>query len=219
MSRLPLLLLFIGCLSGQVPARCQDVIFKKSGDSIISKVLRVQPYSVDYKLIGGADTSVRSLNKSYIRYILYKNGTSDTFKVSDVQPDPGATNNRDEAGSHIYKGSFYASTRLSDNGTQDAHMYYKGYRSVKRKMAISAILFPYSLISTAIVATTPPKENNLQYPFPDLMLKPEYRNAYEEEAYHIKKKQTWKGYWNGCGIILGIYVVGFGLLLAAYNHH
>jgi len=147
---------------------------------------------VDYKKTSDPDSSVLSISKSYINYIRYKNGTADTFKVTDIQSDPG---------SHIYKGNYYGEMRLDERGKEDARKYYKKYKGPKR-FAVFSVIIPYGLIPDLCIFFTPPKEHNLGCPYPELMLKQEYRSAYKKKAFQIKKRQTANGVLIGYGIVL-----------------
>lgn len=183
----------------------QDVITKRNGDTLATKVLTISPVTVAYKLTGNTDTSVLYLPVSEIRSITYPNGIRDTFN---------------EAESHIYKGNYYSSMCLDERGRDDAKRYYKKYRQAKTSMAfVSFFSTPYSLIPACVIASTPPKSYNLGCPYPELMNKTEYRMAYEKKAFEIKKRQTWNGFLIGTGIIVGITTVSVAAALVESYHH
>lgn len=190
----------------------QDRIFMKNGDTLYGKVLSVSPYSVDYRSTDSTDSLVHELSRTNLNYIVYKNGTSDTFRETDIQTATGP---------YIYKGTYYTSHRLSEMGLQDAKIHYKMKRGVGTIIALSSIAYPfYNLVSTIIIAKTKPKEKNLRYPYPELMLKEEYRNAYETKAWQMKRKQTWREYWIGTAIFAGVMVgTSVAVLLVSSHTH
>ncbi len=197
-------------------ARCQDVIVKKNGDTIAAKVVRVNPFSVEFRKPEGTDSSILAINKSYINYIIYKNGVTDTFRVSDIQNGQNDHIYKVDPESHNYKGNYYGSMRLADRGTQDAKKYYKKYKGAKFFTALTAIFIPYNLIPDIIIYHTPPKPQNLGCPYPELMLKQEYSTAYKQKAYQIKRKQMLKGELIGYGIVMSAVSI---LVIAALSTH
>ena len=60
-------------------ANAQDVIVKKNGSTILSKVLEVNPSDVKYKKHSNPNGPTYTLKKSEIMAINYKNGDKDTF--------------------------------------------------------------------------------------------------------------------------------------------
>lgn len=200
LSILPLLLLYHN-------SWCQDVITRRNGDTLSAKVLKVNPDIVEYKRPGGMDTGSLYMPVSEIMTITYQNGVKDSFN---------------EAESHIYKGNYYGSMRLEERGKDDAQHYYKGYRSAKTAAIITSLFMPYGLVPVAVIASVKPRYNrynNLDCPYPELMDKADYRMSYEKEAFRMKKKKTWGGFWIGAGIEVGVSVVIVGALALAYTGH
>ena len=188
----------------------QDVIYKKNGDTLNTKVIRIEPAMVTYRRFNNPDTFLLTIAKSDINYIIYQNGTSDTFRSQSREPD---------AIPHIYKGNYYASTRFEDMGKQDAIKYYKDYRSAKSTMVIASVFMPIaSIIPAAIITGTPPKEANLGYPKPELMNNSVYRMAYKEKAFQIKRRKTWNGVLLGTGIILGLESILIVSVISEMSH-
>lgn len=63
-------------------AHAQDVIVKKNGSTILSKVLEVNPDNVKYKKFSNQTGPAYTINKSEIMAINYENGEIDTFEDS-----------------------------------------------------------------------------------------------------------------------------------------
>ena len=210
------ILLFFMCT--HKVASCQDVIVKKSGDTLLAKVVRINPYSIEFRKTDSTDNSILAISKSFINYIIYKNGTTDTFRVTDLQSGQGEQIYKVDPESHNYKGNYYGSMRLSDRGAQDAKKYYKKYKGAKRFAALSFLTLPYGLVPDAIIFFTPPKDANLGCPYPELMLRSEYSSAYKKKAFQIKKRQTGNGFLIGGAILTGVTAVLVGGFLLTYNH-
>ena len=187
---------------------CQDVIVMKTGDSVRAKVLHVRPYSVDYKKWQNTDTQVITVSKTYINYITYSNGTADTFHVTDVS---------ERKASHICKGNYYPELRLEDQAKMDAKKYYKKYKGAKTLAVLSVFGGPYVIVPGVVAFCTRPREKNLGCPYPELMLREEYRQAYENKAYQIKKRQMGNGLLIGGGITAAAVVIIVGALIATYH--
>lgn len=75
-----LVFLFLLC-SASVSA--QDVIVKKDGSTILSKVLEVNTTDIKYKKFSNQNGPTYTLNKSDIMSINYENGEKDTFEIQN----------------------------------------------------------------------------------------------------------------------------------------
>lgn len=78
MRRLLLLASFVS-----LSVSAQDVIVKKDGSTIISKVIKIGTQEVEYKKASNPEGPTYSLLKSEIMAINYENGEKDTFDSSD----------------------------------------------------------------------------------------------------------------------------------------
>lgn len=178
------------------PGYCQDIITKKNGKTIPSKVLKVNPGTIEYKSFRNQQGPTYRLDVADISHITYQNGTIDSFAVASTQMNQ-ATEPEHPVNSESQD------ITLAEQGTRDAVTYYKGYKGARgAALGVSLYASPiYGIIPTLIAVNTKPR-NTFQYmPNPDLMIKEEYQKAYNEKAYQIKKRKVWEGY----GIATGIY--------------
>ncbi len=68
----------------------QDVITKKNGDDIASKVIELTPTEVKYKKIDNPDGPIYTILKSDVLMIRYENGTKDIFNETVEKESPVA---------------------------------------------------------------------------------------------------------------------------------
>ncbi len=178
------------------PGYGQDIITRKNGKTIPSKVLKVNPGIIEYKSFRNQQGPTYRLDVADISHITYENGTIDSFAVASTQMIP-TTKPEQPVNSENQD------ITLAEQGTRDAVTYYKGYKGAKG-MALGVSLYAspvYGIIPTLIATSTRPR-NTVQYiPYPDLVYKEEYRTAFDAKAYQIKKRKVWEGY----GIATGIY--------------
>lgn len=64
-------------------ANAQDVIVKKDGSTILSKVLEVNPSDIKYKKFSNQNGPTYTIDKSEVMSINYENGEKDVFTLSD----------------------------------------------------------------------------------------------------------------------------------------
>ena len=88
MRKLLLLLLFV------VPSMCmaQDVIVKKDGTTILSKVLEVNPADIKYKKYSNQNGPTYTITKAEVMSINYESGDKDVFTDSQPAPQQEPTN-------------------------------------------------------------------------------------------------------------------------------
>ena len=84
-----------------VCAKTQDIIVKKDGNTIVSKVLEVSDTQVKYKKASNLDGPTYTINISELVGINYQNGEKENFKTSDSAPnqkaEPAADNEEQKA--------------------------------------------------------------------------------------------------------------------------
>lgn len=115
MKRLLLLFLLSVCLS---PTFAQDTIVKRNGDTIIAKIVEINPLEVKYKKFSFLDGPTYVEQKSFIKMIAYLGGRKEFFEqqVAQVQQEtiaPPASDNLD------YNGD-------NSNGTNKIGMWSNG---------------------------------------------------------------------------------------------
>lgn len=88
-----LLLLFLLLCSACV-VRAQDVIVKKDGSTILSKVLEVGENEVKYKRFDNLNGPTYTISKSELQAINYQNGAKDTFSTPKREENRYLPNNQ-----------------------------------------------------------------------------------------------------------------------------
>ena len=76
-------LLFVLSIMCSVNTQAQDVIVKKDGSTILSKVLEVNPADIKYKKYSSQNGPTYTINKSEVMSINYENGDSDKFNEKE----------------------------------------------------------------------------------------------------------------------------------------
>lgn len=202
MKKLTLLFLLIAIFT---QARAQDVIHKRNGDSLSAKVLRITGTDIEYRRNDIPDSFTTVIPKAEVKCIIYANGVADTFQEADLFANTA---------------SYYSSARMDLRGVEDAKKYYRGYKGAKTATFLTSFYpFPIvgGLITAGFISSTPPKTRNLYYPTPELTHNAVYTNAYKQEAYRIKKKKAWGGFYLGSGIIVGIVALEALVFYTAYH--
>ncbi|MHA8096767.1 hypothetical protein U8591_06480 [Aquirufa antheringensis] len=169
----------------------QDIITKKNGDDIQAKVIEITLTELKYKNFNNLDGPLISILKSDVIFVKYENGTKDVF--ADEKPSP--TNSR----TTILEAT--SSDEDEDDaamvGKADAKRYYRGYTGAGSGTLVTGLFAGsiFALIPAIATSSSAPKEGNLQYPKPSLMKNPSYVNAYQQEAFKIKKQKVWNNYF------------------------
>ncbi len=192
--RIPaLFLLYVLCLNHS--ALCQDIITQKNGTTTRAKVLKITPADIEYKLYDYQEGPLHTILKSDVSMVTYENGTTDTFSGQQNSYDNG-------------------NTSLFNQGMMDAKMYYKPPMTGSILAGVGTIFF-YGFIPAIVSYNTPPRYENLHFPYPELMDKYEYREAYMQKAYQIKRARTAEGFGIGIGSVLCLFIAG---TIISMNH-
>lgn len=167
----------------------QDIITKKSGEDIQSKIMEVTQTEIKYKLFDNQEGPLFTLLKSDVLMIRYKNGTKDVFNDS--------------------KSSSSSASEMMMKGQKDAITNYNGSNSGSVWVTVAPILTSpvLGLIPAVITSSAEPKDENLNYKDAELMKNADYSRAYKEQASKIKKKKVWTGYGIGSGVWLGLLLL------------
>lgn len=167
----------------------QDIITLKSGEDLIAKIVKLNPFDIVFIQKGSTDTSTRMRNEVF--KIHYQNGT--LVYLSDDKS----------------QGKIYESTNdtMYNAGIADANIYYKGYKAATAGTIVAALVFPFNLIPAVACSATPPSMNNLGFRNPNLMGNQGYYLGYTKQAHKIKKKKVWSGYAIGSGAMIAIYIL------------
>ena len=180
LSALMLILSITFCFS-------QDFITKKNGDEIQAKILEVGNSEIKYKKIDNLEGPTFTIYKSEVLLIKYQNGSKDIFKDEVRSPD--------------------TETDFYTNGQSDANIYYRGYSAAGTGTLITALLSPLvGLIPAIACSSAQPREENLDYPSPELMKNPNYYQGYTKKAKKIKQGKIWKNWVIALGVNAIVYV-------------
>jgi hypothetical protein len=202
----------------------QDIITKKNGDDVKSKVIEITFTEIKYKRFDNLEGPIFTLPKSEILIIRYENGSKDIFnqEKSDSQQNSLASSTQNSTNKETVTApsvSQNASSQEVASSTQtitlddynlgkiDAKRYYRGYTpagtgTLATGLVAGSIL---SLIPALLTTSTSPEDGNLNYPDYKKMNNIDYRNGYTQEAFRIKKSNV----WNNWAIGLGINVVAY----------
>lgn len=178
----------------------QDLIIKKTGDEIKSKVLEVNSTEVKYKKFDNLNGPTFSLEKSDVFIIKYENGTKDVF-------------NEEQPINNIKLNTTNSSTDdLFIKGKVDAQRNYDGYKGAGTGTLLTSLIISplVGLIPAIACSSTSPKDENLNYPNSELMKNSNYYNGYTQKAKKIKQGKVWTNW----GIAFGINLVAVLILTA-----
>lgn len=170
-------------------ANGQDIITKKNGDDIRAKVIEITLTELKYKNFNNLDGPLISILKSDVIFVKYENGTKDVF--ADEKPSTVTGK------STILVANSNDEDDASMVGKADARRYYRGYTGAGSGTLVTGLFAGsiFALIPAIATSSSAPKEGNLQYPKPSLMKNPNYVNAYQQEAFKIKKQKVWNNYF------------------------
>ena len=132
-----LLLLFLLLCSASV-MRAQDVIVKKDGSTILSKVLEVGENEVKYKRFDNLNGPTYTISKSELQAINYQNGAKDTFSTPKREENRYLPNNQNDGTQQYNDRALLA---------LDASNHNNPYRKAKTIRTIGWIGCPIFLIA------------------------------------------------------------------------
>jgi len=185
-----LLILFLTIIFSNNFCFSQDIITKKTSESIQSKILEVTTTEIKYKKFDNPNGPIFTLPKSEVSMILYENGTKDFFNEEKV--------------SEAVSAPIPSSTDFFAQGQSDASTYYKRYKGAGTGTLITGLLSPLvGLIPAIACSSTQPKETNLSYPNPELMKNPHYYDGYTKKSKKIKQGKVWTNW----GIAFGVNII------------
>lgn len=181
----------------------QDIITKKNGDDIQAKVIEITLTELKYKNFNNLDGPLISILKSDVIFVKYENGTKDVF--TDERPMPSTGKSTILVGNSVDEDEDDAAMV----GKADAKRYYRGYTGAGSGTLVTGLFAGsvLALIPAIATSSSAPKEGNLQYPKPSLMKNPSYVNAYQQEAFKIKKSKVWNNYFIALLANVATYVI------------
>ncbi len=174
----------------------QDLLTKKNGEDIKTKIIEVNKINVIYKKFDNLNGPNYSLPIADILLIRYENGTKDIFS-NEFKP--------------INEKSILDADRDSMNGVNDAIKFYKYAPNAGAGTFLTSILFtPFiGLIPAICCSVTPVKKSNLGIPNSVIIENPNYYNGYKKKARSMKVQAAWKNF----GIAFGIYLIAIPIII------
>lgn len=178
-------------LIGFLNSNGQDIITKKNGEDIQSKVIEITLGEVKYKKWDNQDGPLISIAKSEILMVRYQNGTKDIFNETY---SPAAAKGETE--------NYIA-------GQKDALQYYRGYKPASNgTLATGLLLSPLiGLVPAFATTSSAPEDINLQYPDPSKMKNQDYYSGYTRKAFQMKKQKVWTNWGITLGITTSLYLL------------
>jgi hypothetical protein len=178
-----LLVFFVLISTLAVGVNAQDIITKKNGEDIKAKVLEITLNELKYKNFNNLEGPIVSIAKSDVIFVKYENGTKDVFgedRLANTSSPSGLDNEK-----------------MALVGKADARRYYKGYSIAGAGTLVTGLFTGslFALIPAIATTSSEPKEANLQYPNSSLLNNSSYVNAYNQEAFKIKKRKVWNNYF------------------------
>jgi len=209
------ILIFIFFLLSKTTVFCQDIIIRKVGEDIKSKIVEVGQTEIKYKKFENIDGPVYVIQKSEIFMIRYQNGSKDVFldeslatdtlpnnppkTSSESTPPPASKKPTASTNSELFKNDSY------NQGKMDAARYYSGYKGAGTGTFLTSLLLSplIGLVPAIACSSTKPSDSKLMYPSIDLMKDTDYYNGYTQNAKKIKSRKVWSNW----GIAFGINLV------------
>ena len=164
----------------------QDIITKKSGETIKAKVLEVTTDEVKYKKFENQNGPIYSVLKTEIVLISYENGTKDIFSEKMEEADASKS-----------------SEQLFMQGQADAKKYYTGYKTGGTITLGVTLLNPLlGLIPATIFSSNQPSDLGQNNPNKNLLKNADYYDGYLQKVKKINNTRAWVNW----GISTGIWV-------------
>jgi len=184
MKRIVYFILTLGLFTTSIYS--QDVITKKTGDDIISKISEITQTEIKYKKFDNLQGPTFSILKSEVLMVRYENGTKDIFSETTNQATVNAQANVEVA----------TNVDMAEKGKEDALANYRGAKSGAGWTAATTILFSpiIGVIPAVACSSATPSDDNLNYRDRDLMKNSTYSKAYIDQAHKTKKKKVWTSF-------------------------
>jgi len=172
-----------------------DIITKRNGDDINSKVLEVTQTEVKYKKSDNVDGPTFTLPKSDILIIRYSNGTKDLFSNEPVQQVASTASV-----------AYSSTSNKSFEGQQDSRTNYRAKNS-GAGWTLDYRFKPahWSIAGSYLLNLNRPDEN--QKFDPNKMTDPQYNTVYRDQSKKTKSKKVWRHFAIGSGVWLVLAII------------
>ncbi len=174
----------------------QDYIILHSGEEIKARILDFHETTVSYRNFDDMTGKNLILNKKNILLIKYQDGSTIIMRNIESNSD---TNNL----------KVFLKTDLKAIAVKDAKENYTTALPALESSCCTATCMPIGLPIAAIIASQPPKFENLNIP-KEYKMNKEYINYYTKEAHKIKQKKILIGTAIAISVDLLIIVIMFG---------
>ncbi|MFD3001794.1 hypothetical protein ACFS7Z_15580 [Pontibacter toksunensis] len=169
-------------------AFAQDYIVKVNGEEIPARVLEITLEEILYHQPDSSAEVVLRLPKTEVFMVRFENGAKEVFS-ENLQDNKVVT------------AAALTPDQLYLLGKRDAIQLYKG-EGVLWGSAASALIFPYGLAGSAVLAFTPPNVHQNRVSDRELLSYPDYVKGYKDQA---KKRKIGKAAAGaGIGTLVGI---------------
>ena len=187
MKRIVYFILTLGLFTTSIYS--QDVITKKTGDDIISKISEITQTEIKYKKFDNLQGPTFSILKSEVLMVRYENGTKDIFSETTTQTNQTTVNTQPNV-------EVVSNEDMAEKGKEDAIANYRGAKSGAGWTAATTILFSpiIGVIPAVACSSATPSDDNLNYRDRDLMKNSTYSKAYIDQAHKTKKKKVWTSF-------------------------
>jgi hypothetical protein len=180
----------------------QDVINKKSGESIKVKIIEENDTEILYKKFENQNGPIYSIPK--IDIVSYNRENVAILKSEDVEyvkPTVAVQISPDSINNNLLN-----SLNITDpykQGISDASLNYRKHVGASVGTFCTTVLFvPVGLVTAIDCSSTKPKEINLDFPRSDLMKIDDYKRGYTQKAKKIKQGKVWGGFGIGFGVLI-----------------
>lgn len=185
----------------------QDIITKRDGSEIPSKVTEVTTQEIKYKRWDNQNGPIYGIDKKEVLFIKYENGAKDIFDTQgNLASTVPATNVNPDSPSTISvlvsPISNVTNEDLYLKGTQDAERYYSRHTGPATWTLLTSLLTNglFGLIPAVACSSTTPKMHNLGYPDQRLMDNQRYAEGYTAQAKRKKSRKVWTNFAIGTAI-------------------
>jgi hypothetical protein len=182
-----------------IQLNAQDSLVFKSTKVEIVHVDEINGMSVKYKKLNNAEGPVFIVKKAEVDYIRFSNG--DKLNLDSLAKANGEYDKPASLTDNL------SSDELFDRGRADAAKYYRDNGGSTCIGFTGCLIGIIGVIPALIVASTPPKQQNMDYPSTQLWKNPDYNRGYTKAAHRMKRKKVWTAYGMGLAVSLVLSVM------------
>ena len=179
--------------------QAQDIITKRTGEKVEAKVLEISTTDIKYKRYSNLEGPSYIVPKAEVMLIQYENKTTEVFELPESGPVTASTQKDAYVGS-VPVATPENSLQQYNRGQTDAEMFYEGYKTASTVVLVTSLLSPIAGLLPAVgTSSSPPKTQNLDVPYHQLMQNPDYAAGYRKKARKMKSGKVWTNWAIGLG--------------------